>query len=133
MSKRQYDKIKKGDFLKIKIAHTYENGYYKDYSESYYEVLVNKANQIECFNCKSKREKLIYYKNEKDSRMIIVEISKQTTLKTSEEWSNYCPFTVLAPDGWDRKNYQYSWFEERITKMEFDIGEPQHTARASPS
>ena len=41
-------------------------------------------------------------------------------LKTSEEWQKQFPNTkVLDPDGWDRKNYQYSWFEEKITLVEY--------------
>ena len=40
--------------------------------------------------------------------------------KTSEEWQKQFPSTkVLDPDGWDRKNYQYSWFEEKITLAEY--------------
>ena len=41
-------------------------------------------------------------------------------LKTSEEWQKQFPDTkVIDPDGWDRKNYQYSWFEEKITLIEY--------------
>jgi hypothetical protein len=37
-------------------------------------------------------------------------------LKTSEEWQKIAEdyIIVLDPDGWDRKNYQYSWHEELI-------------------
>lgn len=42
-------------------------------------------------------------------------------LKTSQEWSELEPnLKILDPDGWDRSNYQYSWFEELISKEEFD-------------
>ena len=40
--------------------------------------------------------------------------------KTSQEWfmiDNI--FNVIDPDGWDRKNFQYSWYEEKITYKEF--------------
>mgnify|MGYP001559222966 CR=1 FL=1 len=38
-------------------------------------------------------------------------------LKTSDDWDQEYPdITVLDPDGWDRSNYQFSWFEEKITK-----------------
>lgn len=41
---------------------------------------------------------------------------------TSHDW-NWLVFggdvVVLDPDGWDRKNYKYSWYEERITIKEF--------------
>lgn len=41
--------------------------------------------------------------------------------KTSAEWQKQFPnVTVIDPDGWDRKNYEYSWFEEKITKEEYD-------------
>lgn len=43
------------------------------------------------------------------------------TLKTSEQWQKIdLSVTVLDPDGWDRQNFQFSWFEELITKEEFD-------------
>ena len=44
-------------------------------------------------------------------------------LKTSEEWSNdpkYNDIKILDPDGWDRKNFDFSW-SELITEMEFNI------------
>jgi hypothetical protein len=42
-------------------------------------------------------------------------------LKTSEEWQKECKdiLIVLDADGWDRKNFQYSWYEEKISKQEF--------------
>jgi hypothetical protein len=41
-------------------------------------------------------------------------------LKTSAEWYVDYPIEILDPDGWDRNNYQYSWYEELITFEEFD-------------
>lgn len=46
-------------------------------------------------------------------------------LRTSEAWQKlvqavYPDFVIMDPDGWDRKNYQYSWHEELITKEEFE-------------
>jgi len=45
------------------------------------------------------------------------------TLKTSQEWYEEIPkelgFVIYDPDGWDRKNYQFSFHEEKITKQEF--------------
>lgn len=46
------------------------------------------------------------------------------TLKTSQEWHDelqvkYPNFMVMDADGWDRKNYQYSWHVELITNEEF--------------
>ena len=41
--------------------------------------------------------------------------------KTSQQWQEENMKTiVLDPDGWDRTNYQYSWFEEQITLEEYD-------------
>ncbi len=44
--------------------------------------------------------------------------------KTSKEWEELIPdkykLAILDPDGWDRKNYQFSFYEELITKEEFN-------------
>lgn len=41
--------------------------------------------------------------------------------KTSEEWQSIFPYPkVLDLDGWDRKNYDYSWKEEKITLEEYE-------------
>jgi len=39
--------------------------------------------------------------------------------KTSKEWSKDCDYTILDPDGWDRNNFEFSWFKEMITLQEF--------------
>lgn len=45
---------------------------------------------------------------------------EEETRKTSEQWyQECCPVIILDPDGWDRENYQYSWYEELITFDEF--------------
>jgi hypothetical protein len=46
-------------------------------------------------------------------------------MKTSQAWYEelqalYPDFMVMDPDGWDRRNYQYSWHEELITNEEFE-------------
>lgn len=42
-------------------------------------------------------------------------------LKTSQEWQEiFYTIKVADPDGWDRKNFQYSWHEERITREEYN-------------
>lgn len=42
-------------------------------------------------------------------------------LKTSDEWQTLYPeIRVLDADGWDRKNYQFSWFEELISYEEYN-------------
>ena len=41
--------------------------------------------------------------------------------KTSAEWQELTPeIIVLDPDGWNRKNYDYSWNVERITEKEYN-------------
>ena len=50
--------------------------------------------------------------------------------KTSNEWNKELSdfltaideksyYKVYDPDGWDRSNFQFSWYEEKITKQEF--------------
>lgn len=39
--------------------------------------------------------------------------------KTSAEWNKEDNWIILDPDGWDRKNYDYSFYEEKITKEEY--------------
>jgi hypothetical protein len=43
--------------------------------------------------------------------------------RTSEEWAAIIlpsqNMHILDPDGWDRKNWHYSWYEELITAIEF--------------
>lgn len=44
-------------------------------------------------------------------------------LKTSKEWKELPEFnhiTIMDPDGWDRKNYDYSFNVEKITLEEFN-------------
>lgn len=40
--------------------------------------------------------------------------------RTSEEWQKLCLVKVVDPDGWNRKNFEYSWGEELITRAEFE-------------
>jgi len=43
--------------------------------------------------------------------------------KTSDEWMKILDekdkLIILDPDGWDRCNYQYSFYEEEISHSEF--------------
>ena len=41
-------------------------------------------------------------------------------LRTSEEWNQKADYVVLDPDGWDRSDWHYSWFTEKITLDEFN-------------
>lgn len=46
---------------------------------------------------------------------------KDSDLFTSEEWQKILDndFIVYDPDGWDRNNFQYSWFQEKISLEEY--------------
>jgi hypothetical protein len=41
-------------------------------------------------------------------------------LYTSEQWLAEVDIKVIDPDGWDRKNFQFSFYEEKIPKSEFN-------------
>jgi hypothetical protein len=43
-------------------------------------------------------------------------------LLTSEEWhkQQFAMYKIVDPDGWDRSNYSYSWYIERISRKEFE-------------
>ena len=40
--------------------------------------------------------------------------------KVSSEWIKEYNVKILDPDGWDRKNYDYSFNKEKITRKEFE-------------
>lgn len=45
---------------------------------------------------------------------------KDKELKTSEEWQQKYPNpTVLNPDGWDRNNFHFAWFIEKISYSKY--------------
>jgi hypothetical protein len=39
--------------------------------------------------------------------------------KTSSEWIKEVGYEVIDPDGWNRSDFQNSWYEEMITYQEF--------------
>lgn len=39
--------------------------------------------------------------------------------KTSAEWTQLFDCVILDFDGWDRKNFDHSFYEEKITQEEF--------------
>lgn len=51
------------------------------------------------------------------------EITKISGLKTSNEWYNIVKdkfkIEIIDPDGWDRNNFRYSFYEEKIFSYEF--------------
>lgn len=56
-------------------------------------------------------------------------------LKTSKEWLNELEkvheIKILDPDGWERRNYEYSFNEEEITKEDFKNRLMMSTIRAN--
>lgn len=58
--------------------------------------------------------------------------------KTSDKWlaqkirEGDLNITVMDPDGWDRTNYQFSFFEEEITQEEFENRLGQSTVLMQP-
>lgn len=48
------------------------------------------------------------------------ELYDNMTLKTSQQWYEEYPIQIVDPDGWDKYNFQYSWYHELITFREFD-------------
>lgn len=52
-------------------------------------------------------------------------------VKTSEQWEkeDKSSVIVLDPDGWDRSNYQYSYYEELITLEEYNMRKMMSTCK----
>lgn len=58
--------------------------------------------------------------NSKESEIIRwCEIPEDNDLRTSYEWNKIYNRFITDPDGWDRSNFQYSFYEEKITEEEF--------------
>lgn len=55
--------------------------------------------------------------------------------KTSHQWYQLIPseykLVIMDPDGWDRTNYQYSFYEELITEVEFKFRLMKSTIRCN--
>jgi hypothetical protein len=53
-----------------------------------------------------------------------IEEQKQSEIKkTSAKWLNsdeFKEYVISDPDGWDRENWEYSFYKEKITKQEFE-------------
>lgn len=59
---------------------------------------------------------MINYATKKGLKIFV----KIIEFKTSKEWYENCTIEILDHDGWDRKNFEYSWCQEMITKKEFE-------------
>lgn len=69
-------------------------------------------------NTASQYELIEFYRNEHNENS--VQKNLEAGLKTSWAWEKESEYVVLDPDGWDRKNYEYSWNQELITLDEFN-------------
>lgn len=57
------------------------------------------------------------YKNVKETNQFK---GKEKIKKVSSEWIKEYNIKILDPDGWDRKNYDYSFNQEKIDRQEFE-------------
>jgi len=60
---------------------------------------------------------------------------KENWCKTSQQWvEELYPVgnPVVDPDGWDRKDFEYSWYQEPISKDEFEKRLMNSTLRMPP-
>jgi len=53
-------------------------------------------------------------------------------LNTKEKSEGTHLTVIMDPDGWDRKNYEYSFNEELVTEMEFTIRKGMSTVLCYP-
>lgn len=65
----------------------------------------------------------VRFNNEVDmvTKMGGIKIRVNRSKRTSEEWQKLYPGLIVKdPDGWDRLNYEYSWYDELITYEEYN-------------
>jgi hypothetical protein len=56
----------------------------------------------------------------------------QKQLKTSAEWREQFKDVIIDPDGWDRKNFEYSFREELVDEDEYHKRLGRSTAQITP-
>jgi hypothetical protein len=78
-----------------------------DYSEALVAIWDGKSNGT---------NHMIDYAKKKGLKVFV----KIVEFKISEDWIKLSNVEILDPDGWNRKNFQFSWYEEEITKREFE-------------
>ena len=61
----------------------------------------------------------------------VTAVQEQRIIKlTSAEWQKILPkVQVWDTDGWDGRNFQFSWFEEKIDRNEYERRLAQSTVR----
>jgi hypothetical protein len=65
------------------------------------------------------RQKFISY-GKAEHYVFMDDYFKEEDPRTSEDWQKLYNGIIYDPDGWDRKNYQFSWHEEKISRKEFE-------------
>jgi outer membrane biosynthesis protein TonB len=83
------------------------------------EVVKETAKEETATENKPKEEKKPKAKKEKPDP----DAKEAEELKTSEEWLAESPYRIMTHDGWNRKTeqtFQFSFYEEKISKKEFD-------------
>lgn len=54
------------------------------------------------------------------NKVVSSTIDRSKYYKTSADWQEEAKgLRVMDPDGWNRKNYQFSFYQEKITRFEF--------------
>jgi len=62
-----------------------------------------------------------------NTRNLQIEMAKEVEVekRNSQEWLEIMQEShdvlIIDPDGWDRKNYNHSFYEEKISEEEFNI------------
>ena len=86
----------------------------------YCDECIQMTNHVgnECQKCKSKgkgiyKEDLTYDEDDMSEK------EKKTSKEWEDQYKEKYRLHILDPDGWDRTNIQYSFYEEKITLDEF--------------
>jgi hypothetical protein len=45
--------------------------------------------------------------------------NKYQEKRSSNNWNLLKGYIIIDPDGWDRTNFNFSWYQEEITEEEF--------------
>lgn len=83
-------------------------------TETKTEEVVNKATKVEEKPAKEKKPK---------AEKAALGTDEKEVLKTSEQWLEEFNYRIMTHDGWNRKTdatFQFSFYEEKISKKEFD-------------
>lgn len=94
--------------LRIQIIKEEVSGYYLIFEDQKICIRTNGVIDRYPKGFYDQREKQLY------------ELIRLRTKHTSKEWQDIYPNPkVLDPDGWDRENFKYSWFQEHISYHEY--------------